>query len=54
MTKITKSQVALLPQKGANIIDQGGNSYSMNALTLSNRLFHEYGVNGDYKNNVNG
>ena len=52
--KITKSQVAMLSNKGATIIDQGGNSYSINALTLSNRMFHEYGVNGYYKNKTNG
>ena len=51
--EITKSQVAMLSKKGATIIDQGGNSYSMNALTLSNRMFHEYGVNGYYKNKIN-
>ena len=52
--EITKSQVTMLSQKGTTIIVQGGNSYSMNALTLSNRMFHEYGVNGDYKNKFNG
>ena len=47
MTEISKFQVAMLSKKGANIIDQGGNSYSMNALTLSNRMFREDDVNGD-------
>ena len=51
---ITKSHVAMLSQKGTTIIYQRGNSYSMNALMLSNRMFHEYGVNGDYRNKVNG
>ena len=54
MTDITKSQVAMLPKKGEIHIDQGGNSYSMNALTLSNRMFYEDDVNGDYRNKVNG
>ena len=54
MTDITKSQVAMVPKKGDSHIDQGGNSYSMNASTLSNRMFHEDGVNGDYRNKVNG
>ena len=54
MTDITKSQVTMLSKKGAIHIDQGGNSYSMNALTLSNRMFIEDGVNGDYRNKVNG
>ena len=44
--EIPKSQVATMSKKGANIIDQRGNSYSMNALTLSNRMFHEDIVNG--------
>ena len=52
--EITKYQVAMLSKKGANIIYQGGNSYSMNALELSNRLCHEYSVNCDVKNKVNG
>ena len=51
---IPKSQVAMLSKKGDTIIYQGSNSYSMNALTLSKRMFHEDGVNGDYKNKVNG
>ena len=53
-TEINKSQVDMLSQKETTIIDQGGHSHSMNALTLSNRMFHEYGVNGDYKNKFNG
>ena len=53
-TKIPKSQVAMLSKKGDTIIEKGGNSYSMNALTLSNRMFHEYEVNGYYNDKVNG
>ena len=53
-TKIPKSQVAMLSKKGTIIIDKGGNSYSMNALTLSNRMFHEDDVNGYYRDKLNG
>ena len=53
-TEINKYQVDMMSQKETTIIYQRGNSYSMNALMLSNRMFHEYGVNGDYKNKVNG
>ena len=44
----------MLVKKGATIIDQGRNSYSMNSLTLSNLMFSEDGVNGDYNYKLNG
>ena len=50
MIEIPKSQLAMLLKKGSTLIDQGGNLYSMNALTLSNLMFHEDGVNGAPKN----
>ena len=50
---IPKSQVAMLAKKGATIVNQGGNSYSMNALRLSNIMFNEDGVNGSSNNKVN-
>ena len=51
---IPKSQVAMMAKRGYTLIDQGGNSYSMNALTLSNFMFNEDGVNGSSRNKVNG
>ena len=52
--EIPKSQVAMLTKNRATLIDQGGDSYSMNILTLSNFMFHEDGVNGASDNIVNG
>ena len=52
--EIPKSQVSMLTKNRATLIDQGGDSYSMNILTLSNCMFHEDGVNGASNNRVNG
>ena len=51
---INKYQVAMLNKKGAPLIEKGGNSYSMNALTVPNNMFHGDGVNGDSMDKFNG
>ena len=43
----------MLAKNGDTLIDKGGNSYSVNALMISNSMFHEDAVNGDSKNKVN-
>ena len=48
---ITKPQVAIMAKKGDNIIDQGGNSYSMNALMLLGCTFLDHVIS---KNKANG
>ena len=53
MIEIPKSQVAMLLKKGSTLIDQGGDSYSMNASRISNIMFNEDGVNGASNNKVN-
>ena len=46
---IPKYQVSMLVKRGDTIIYQGVNSYSMNALKISNFMFDLYGVNGASK-----
>ena len=47
----TKYQLAMLAKKGASIVDQGGNSYLMNAMTFSTIAPCDSGL---YKNKLNG
>ena len=51
--EITKSQVALLAKKGATIVDQGGNYYSMGVITLSTLATNQFHASGFYRNNLN-
>ena len=52
--EIPKSQVATLDQKGTTIVDQGGNYYSMSAMTLSTLVPTQCRDSGVYSNNLNG
>ena len=58
MDKITveihKSQVTMLAKKGATIVNQGDNSYSVNFIMFSNLASNQGRNSGVYKNNVNG
>ena len=47
---ITKSQVAILAKRGTTLVDQGRNSYLMNALMLSGCTYLGHGM---YKPTVN-
>ena len=51
--EIPKSQVAMLAKNGATFVVQGGNSYSMNAMTFSNFKSHENSNDVASKNNFN-
>ena len=52
--EIPKSQVAILAQKGANIVYQGGNSYSMIVMMLSTLVPNQCCASKVYRNNLNG
>ena len=51
---IPKSQVVILAKKGANLVDQGGNSYSTNAMPVLNRKSLKNSNDGASKKNFNG
>ena len=52
--EIHNSQVAVLSKKMATLVDQGGNSYSMNSMKLSNRKSWENSNDGSSNNNFKG
>ena len=52
--EIPKSQVAMLEKKGATIVDQGGNYYSVNVMTLSTLVPNQRRDSGVYNNKLNG
>ena len=51
--EIPKSQVAILAKNGATFVVQGGNSYSINSMMLSNRKYCENINYGASNNNFN-
>ena len=52
--KIPNSQATVLSNKGATIVDQGGNYSSMSMVTLSTRKPGECHISGDYRSNHTG
>lgn len=51
---IPKYQVDILAQKGATIVNQGGNSYSMSEATLSTFTTYQCQTSRVYRSNLNG
>ena len=47
---ILKSQVSMLAKKGDTLVDQGGNSYSINALMLSGCTSLDHGISNTAAN----
>ena len=51
--EIPRSQVAMMDKRGATIVNQGVNSYSMNTMTFSNIAPNQIRDSGAYNNNLN-